>query len=48
MMKDKRGDILRAALACLGEGQNPNEIKIAEIAHRAGVGKGTVYEYRCV
>ena len=45
MMKDKKGDILRAALVCLGEGQNPNEIKIAEIARRAGVGKGTVYEY---
>lgn len=44
-MKDKKQAIEEACLSCLGEGQNPNEIKIAEIARRAGVGKGTVYEY---
>lgn len=41
----KEQAIFEAVLALMGEGRDLSGIRISEIAERAGIGKGTVYEY---
>lgn len=45
MAKDKKTAIYEAALSLIGEQRDISSIKIADIAQRADIGKGTVYEY---
>lgn len=45
MPKDKKTAIYEAALSLIGEQRDMSSIKIADIALRADIGKGTVYEY---
>lgn len=44
-MQDKKELILEAALSLFSDGTNIGSIKVSDIAKKAGVGKGTVYEY---
>ncbi len=41
----KEKDILQATIKMLKQGVLPNELKVADIAEKAGIGKGTIYEY---
>jgi AcrR family transcriptional regulator len=45
MPQDKKSLIYEAALSLINERYDISSIKIAEIAQRANIGKGTVYEY---
>ena len=45
MSGDKKRLLCDTVLAMVGEGSDPDDIKISEVAERAGIGKGTVYEY---
>jgi len=42
---DKRSKILEAFSALMLENPNLNEVSVKNIADKAGIGKGTVYEY---
>ena len=42
---DKTVKLYEAAISMLEEGSAPHEIKMSDIAKRAGIGKGTIYEY---
>jgi AcrR family transcriptional regulator len=44
-MKDKKTLIFEAALEMISSGIPENEMTISAIAKKAGIGKGTVYEY---
>lgn len=47
-MEETRPKVLalyRGVLELLDEGANVNEIKVSDITNRAGIGKGTAYEY---
>lgn len=41
----KEKDILQATIQMLRQGILPSELKVADIAEQAGIGKGTIYEY---
>lgn len=41
----KEKDILQATIQMLRQGILPSELKVADIAEKAGIGKGTIYEY---
>ncbi|MTI95765.1 MAG: TetR/AcrR family transcriptional regulator [Firmicutes bacterium] len=45
MSKDKKTLIYEAALSLVYENYDMSRIKVADIAERASIGKGTVYEY---
>lgn len=44
-INEKRQSILDAAISLIMDGRPPSELRMAEIAARAGIGKGTLYEY---
>ena len=47
-MEETRPKVLalyRGVLELLDEGANVNEIKVSDITNKAGIGKGTAYEY---
>ena len=43
--KSKELMLFEAVSALLSEGKNMTKLRVSEIAERAGIGKGTVYEY---
>jgi len=45
MKNDKKTLILSAVLSLIEKGSKKENIKVADIAKEAGIGKGTVYEY---
>ena len=45
MSRDKKVLIYEAALSLVYENNDLSAIKVADIARRANIGKGTVYEY---
>lgn len=44
-ISEKEEKMYQAVLEFLGEGKNVNDIKVSDITERAGIGKGTAYEY---
>ena len=42
---EKEIAIFNGVINLLKEGRNPYQVKVADIANSAGVGKGTIYEY---
>ncbi len=43
--KDKVKALYDAVRDCMDEGENPENVSVSELSRRAGIGKGTVYEY---
>ena len=43
--RDKIEKMYQAVILLLDEGKDINSIKVADITERAGIGKGTAYEY---